>query len=150
MEKFSMDSFETWRTCWNCIKFILKLFDLWHIAKNWFGFNDCPDNNKLFLDWRSYGGTRTSRLLLKFSWYARSLYLPSFMAVRAWPWRQLERRIQAHWDEILQETSEHFLHSPFDEWGGMQWDPGFNWRAWRSPSHNEAETQMVWQHHRII
>ena len=38
MEKFFTDSFEAWRTCWNCIKFILKLFDLWHIVKKlvWF------------------------------------------------------------------------------------------------------------------
>ena len=43
---------------------------------------------QLFLDWRSYGGTRTSRLLLRLSWCGRSSYLPSFMPVRAGPCQQ--------------------------------------------------------------
>ena len=41
----------------------------------------------VFLDWRSYGGTRTSRLFLKLSWCGRSFYLPPFMPVRAGPWQ---------------------------------------------------------------
>ena len=46
---------------------------------------------QLFLDWRSYGGTRTSRLLLRLSWCRCSSFLPSFMPVRAGPWQQKSR-----------------------------------------------------------
>ena len=46
---------------------------------------------QLFLDWRSFGGTRTSGLLLKLSWCRRPSYLPSFMSVRAGPWQQKSR-----------------------------------------------------------
>ena len=40
----------------------------------------CPD-----ILWRSYGGTRTSRLLLRLSWWAGSSHLPSCMPVKAGP-----------------------------------------------------------------
>ena len=33
-----------------------------------------PRQQQLFLDWRSYGGIRTSRLLLRISWCGRSSY----------------------------------------------------------------------------
>ena len=57
---------------------------------------------QLFLDWRSYGGTRTFRLLLRLSWCGRSSYLPSFMPVRAGPWQQKSREgfKPLRWDAI--------------------------------------------------
>ena len=54
------------------------------------------------LDWRSYGGTGTSCLLLRLSWYGRSSYLLSFMPVRAGPWQQKSREGSKplRWDAI--------------------------------------------------
>ena len=51
---------------------------------------------------RSYGGTRTSHLLLRLSWCGRSSYLPSFMPMRAGPWQQksTEGTKPSRWDAI--------------------------------------------------
>ena len=53
-------------------------------------------------NWRSYGGTRTPRLLLKLIWCGHSSYLPSFMPVRAGPWQQKSREGSKplRWDAI--------------------------------------------------
>ena len=65
-------------------------------------FPGYPRQQQLFLDWRSYGGTRTSRLLLRLNWCERSSYLPSFMPVRAGPWQQKSREGSKplRWDAI--------------------------------------------------
>ena len=65
-------------------------------------FPGWPRQQQLFLDWRSYGGTRTSRLLLRLSWCGRSSYLPSFMPVRAGLWQQKSREgfKPLRWDVI--------------------------------------------------
>ena len=47
---------------------------------------------EVFLDWRSYGGTRTSHLLLRWSWCGRSSYLTSFSCTLT---AEIERGIQA-------------------------------------------------------
>ena len=51
---------------------------------------------------RSYGGTRTSPLLLRLSWCGCSSYLSSFMPVRAGPWQQKLREgfKPLRWDGI--------------------------------------------------
>ena len=56
----------------------------------------------LFLNWRSYGRTRTSHLLLRLSWCERLSYPPSFMPVRAWHWQQnsKQRSSPLRWDAL--------------------------------------------------
>ena len=46
-------------------------------------FPESPRQQQLSLDWRSYGGTRTSRLLLRLRLCGRLSYPPSFMPVRS-------------------------------------------------------------------
>ena len=49
------------------------------------------------------------------------------------------------WDEMLYETSEHFLQRPCDERGCSQQKPVCNWSTWWSPNHGEeTKPQMVW------
>ena len=57
---------------------------------------------ELFLNWRSYEGTRTSRLLLRLRWCGHSSYLPCFMPVRAGHWQQKSREgfKPLRWDAI--------------------------------------------------
>ena len=106
---------------------------------------------QLFLDWRSYEGTRTSRLLLRLSWCGRSLiYLPLCLWELDINSRNREKD-PSPWDEMLYETSESFLQRPCDERGGSQQNPESNWSAWWSPNHGkETETQMVWSHLEIL
>ena len=77
---------------------------------------------QLFLDWRSYGGTRTSRLLLM-----RTLILSTFLyPCESWTLTaEIERKIQA-----LEMRCYHFLQRPCDERGGSQQNPECNWSAW--------------------
>ena len=57
---------------------------------------------QLFLDWRSYGGTRTSLMLLRLSWCGLSSYPHSFMSVKAGLWQQNSREgiNPLSWDAI--------------------------------------------------
>ena len=50
------------------------------------------------------------------------------------------------WDEMLQETSEHFLQRPCDERGGSQQNPECNWSAWWSPNHGKKR-KLRWYGH---
>ena len=103
-------------------------------------------SQQLFLVWSSYGGTRTSRLLLRLSWCGRSADLPSFMPVRAGPWQQKSRE-----EMRCYRRPEYFLQRPCDERGGSQQNPECNWSAWWSPNHGkEKETQMVMPHLKIL
>ena len=70
-------------------------------------------------DWRSYRGTRTSRLLLRLTWYGLSSYPPSFMPVQLDLDSRTRKKDPSHWDEMLYETSEHFLQGPCDEREGL-------------------------------
>ena len=54
-------------------------------VKNFKYLRGYPRQQQLFLDRRSYGGARISRLLLRLSRCGRSSYPPSFMPVRAGP-----------------------------------------------------------------
>ena len=56
-----------------------------------------PRQQQLLLDWRSYGGTRTSRLLLRLSWCGRSSYPSSLMPVRAGHWQTNSKEGSKPW-----------------------------------------------------
>ena len=124
--------------CFTALKHILGNFEiLSRIAQTTAALS------KLKLIWRD----RTSRLLLRLSWCGRSSYLPSFMPVRAGPWKQKSRE----GSKPLRCDALYFLQRPCDERGDSQQNPECNWSAWWSSNHGkENETQMVWPHLKIF
>ena len=99
---------------------------------------------------KSYGRTRTSRLLLKLSWCGLSSY--PLYACESWTLTaELERRIQALEMRCYRRLFLlHFLQWPCDERGGLQPSSECNWSTWWSPYHGEeTEVQIVWAHLKI-
>ena len=97
---------------------------------------------------KRYGGTRTSRLLLKLSWCGRSPYLPSFMPVRAGPWQQKSREGSKplRWDAIgdfwifpaktMWRTSRFAAESRMK----LEWKRKLRWYGYISRSSGKAKT----------